>query len=63
MLDEFLSASKAPLPEAATALKPKRAKKEKPVKIPDCLLCPELDEAARIVPEFDSGFESYTETA
>lgn len=63
MLLSCLSESQAPLPEVAKE-KPKRkprAKKDKPEKVSDALLVPELDEGARL--DFTSGFESYTESA
>jgi hypothetical protein len=63
VLDSFLSASAASLPEAAKA-KPKRkprAKKTELEPISDSLLVPEIDDNHRL--DFTTGFESYTETA
>lgn len=63
ILLSVLSESSAAIPEAAKKPKTRkpRSKKEKPETVSDSLLCPHLDEAARLAPDFDSGFESYTE--
>lgn len=63
MLLSVLSESRAAMPAEAKE-KPKRksrAMKDKPEKVSDALLVPELDEGTRL--DFTSGFESYTESA
>jgi len=56
MLDEFLSASKSPLPEAAKAT-PKPKPRKKVERVPDTLIVKELDEV--ITGKYDlSGFEA-----
>lgn len=62
-LRKFVTESNTPVPQAAKKARKPRAKKEKPETVRDELLCPELDEAARLAPDYESGFESYTETA
>ena|ERR1700677_2014519 len=57
--DSFLESSVAPVPEAAKAIKPKKARKPKAEPVSDQLLVPALDEGRKL--DFTSGFESYEE--
>jgi hypothetical protein len=57
MLDEFLSASKALLPETAKAKPKPKPRKKEVEKVPDTLLVKELDET--VTGRYDlAGFES-----
>jgi hypothetical protein len=62
ILRSVLSDSKAPMPEVAKAIRKRKPKVSKVERVSDKLLVPELDEATRLVPDYESGFESYTES-
>jgi|SRR5579862_3929678 len=56
-LRAFVTESDTPVPPTAKPARKPRKKKEKPELVSDDLLCPELDEGARLAPDFE-GYEA-----